>query len=79
MSKKRYHRPNPPDGATLIYGNLIQIKAEKSPDSLWPNELFKHDFEQASNACVYGLSNGCLLIIGDKPLWKHFGYEDYER
>lgn len=79
MSKKKYYRPNPPAGAVKIYENVIQIKAQKGPDSLWPNELFKHDGKESTHTHIYGLPNGCLLLIGDKPLWDMFGYEDNER
>jgi len=78
MPKKKY-KVNPPSGAVKIYENAIQIKAEKHVDSLWPKELFKHDFKKGSNVSVYGLPNGCILLIGNQPLWKWFGYEDHER
>ena len=77
MSKK--YKVNPPSDAVKIYENAIQIKAEKHTDSLWPKELFKHDFKKGSNVCVYGLPDGTILLIGNKPLWKWFGYEDDER
>lgn len=73
--KKKYYRPNPPKGAVKIYDNVIEIRAQKdAKDSLFPGDLFKHPFKGSTNVCVYGLPDGTLRIIGDKPLWKYFEY-----
>lgn len=63
------------DNSTELYNNIIAIEAEKSDDSLWPKELFRHDFKNKGRAGVYGLPDGSLLITGNKKLWKVFQYD----
>jgi len=60
----------------IIYDNILAIEAEKGDDSLWPNELFRHDFkDNKGRAKVYGLPDGSLLITGNKTLWEMFDYD----
>lgn len=70
----RYIRPNPPKGAVKIYQNVLEIRAEKGKESNWPFELFEHKFTKG--ATLYGLPDGSLLIIGNKPLHKVFEYSE---
>ena len=72
-------RKNPPAPAVEIYDTILAIEAIKGDGSLWPKEKFRHDFEKKSNAKVYGLPDGSLLIKSKKgkKLWKNFnGYRE---
>ena len=71
-----YKKPAVPKEAVRLYSNIVEIKAKKGDDSLWPDEYFKHEFKESSKAEVYGLKDGSLLIVGHKPLWKWFEYGD---
>jgi len=64
-----------------IYDNILQIKARKGEDSLWPGELFVHDFSEKSKAAIYGLENGDILIHSHsgKKLHKKFNYPSRSR
>lgn len=71
----RRNKPNPPRGAVRIYDNILAIEAVKGDDSLWPRELFRHDFKaKKGKAAIYGLPDGSILIKGNKRLWKRFNY-----
>lgn len=67
---------------TRIYDNVQQIKARKGKKSLWPNELFQHDFEEGAEILGIGTSGQYALKKGDlvirskkgKRLWKKFKY-----
>lgn len=66
---------NPPRGAVRIYDNILAIEAKKGKNSMWPNELFRHNFKaKKGKAAIYGLPDGSLLIKGKKKLWKKFNY-----
>lgn len=70
-------KKNPPAPAVEIYDTILAIEAQKGNGSLWPKEKFRHDFEKKSNAKVYGLPDGSLLIKSRKRLWKNFdGYKE---
>ena len=74
---KRLMKTNPPlpSKAVKIYDNVIEIRAQKGRGSLWPNEFFRHQFnEKKGKAGVYGLPDGSLMIKGQKRLWKNFNY-----
>jgi hypothetical protein len=74
-ARKSNKRTNPPRGAVRIYDNILAIEAEKGNDSLWPGELFRHDFKaKKGKAAIYGLPDGSILIKGNKRLWKRFNY-----
>jgi hypothetical protein len=62
-----------PKGAVLIYDDVEEIKARKGTKSNWPKDYFSHKFTKRGSK-VYGLSNGNILIVGDKPLWDIFNY-----
>jgi len=68
---------NPPSSKqTKIYDTLLEIRAKKGPNSLWPGELFKHAFSKKSKAQVLGNPDGSLTIksaVG-KKLWRRFDY-----
>ena len=68
---------NPHKGAVEIYGNILAIEAKKGKGSLWPNERFRHGFKGQSEASVYGLPDGSILIKSKKGtrLWKNFKYK----
>ena len=72
--RRKYYRPNPPKGSVKIYEDVIEIKALKGGDSYFPNEPFKHPFNQKTKVTLYGCPDGTLRLIGDKPLWKWFEY-----
>ncbi len=59
-----------------IYDVILEIKAMKGKESLWPKELFSHKFSRKSKAAIYGLSNGDILIRSSvgKKLWDVFDY-----
>ena len=63
--------------ATKIYDKILAIEAKKGKDSLWPNELFRHDFKERSHGEIWGLKDGALLIVSKsgKRLWKNFNYD----
>ncbi len=67
--------------AVKIYDSILQIKARKGDDSLWPGELFVHDFAEKSKAAIYGLENGDILIHSHsgKRLHKKFSYPSRSR
>jgi len=66
------HRKNPAE-ATEIYGDILAIEAKKGKNSLWPKELFRHDFTSKGTR-IFGLKDGSLFIKGKKRLWKKFDY-----
>jgi len=65
-----------PKGAVEIYDRILEIRAQKGPQSLWAGELFKHPF--TSKAKVYGLPDGSILIKSTcgKDLWQQFDYDN---
>jgi hypothetical protein len=64
-----------PEGAVKIYDNVHAIEAKKGRDSLWPEQNFRHDFnEKKGDAAIYGLKDGSILIKGRKRLWNNFNY-----
>ncbi len=63
---------NPPRGAVKVYDRVLAIEAKKGRRSLWPNELFRHDFK--APAAIYGMPDGSLMIRGQKNLWREFNY-----
>lgn len=67
---------NPPKGVRKIYDKVLAIEAKKGPDSLFPNESFRHDFKEKTSAEILGLPDGSLLIRSKegKRLWKNFSY-----
>lgn len=82
MAKRRtrkYYRPNPPKGSVKIYDDVIEVRALKGgPDeSIFPDEPFKHPFNAKTKVTLYGCPDGTLRLIGDKPLWKYFEYDQY--
>lgn len=56
----------------VIYDQILAIEAIKGGDSLFPLQVFRHDFD--SPAKVIGLPDGSLRICGRKRLWKNFSY-----
>jgi len=67
---------NPPAGARKIYDDVLAVEARKGRGSLFPGELFRHDFKsKKGKASIYGLPDGSLLIKGRKKLWKEFNYD----
>lgn len=66
---------NPKEEATEIYGDILAIEAKKGKRSLWPNELFRHDFKKKGSK-IFGLKDGSILIKPKKGkrLWKNFDY-----
>jgi hypothetical protein len=64
-----------PKGALLIYDDIEEIKARKGRKSNWPRGYFKHKFTLRGSK-IYGLPNGQLLIVGNKPLWDVFDYPE---
>ena len=67
---------------TKIYDCILSITAIKGKRlnlpgirPIAPTEIFEHKFSRKSHASVYGLSDGSLLIKGNKPLWKVFDYK----
>ncbi len=71
---------NPPRGAKKIYDDILEIRAKKGEESLWPGELFKHKFEpRKGKASIYGMPDGSLLVKGKKRLWKEFDYSERRR
>ncbi|MEM4360104.1 MAG: hypothetical protein QXT45_06210 [Candidatus Bilamarchaeaceae archaeon] len=64
-----------PRGAVLIYDDIEEIRARKGSGSNWPHEYFKHKFTVRGSK-IYGLPNGSLLIVGRKPLWDIFEYDE---
>ncbi|MBT9168124.1 MAG: hypothetical protein DDT19_01469 [Syntrophomonadaceae bacterium] len=77
LVSKREQIKNPPlKNMVKIYDNILSIEAEKGKDSLWPNDKFRHDFKSSKGkAKIYGLSDGSLLIKGNKKLWGNFNYK----
>ena len=75
--RSRKNCVNPHKGAVEIYGNILAIEAKKGKGSLWPNERFRHGFKGQSEASVYGLPDGSILIKSKKGtrLWKNFKYK----
>src|SRR3990167_297746 len=53
---------NPMPKMTKIYDKILAIEDVKGKDSLWPKEKFRHNFKHKSEAEVYGLEDGSLLI-----------------
>lgn len=75
--KSRELGMNPPKGAVKIYDKIEAIEAQKGKGSLWPDEYFRHDFKKdKTQASVYGMPDGSLMIKGKKPLWKNFNYPE---
>ena len=68
---------NPRKGVIEIYGNILAIEARKGKGSLWPNERFRHGFKSKSEAAIFGLPDGSILIKSKKGkrLWKNFKYK----
>lgn len=62
-----------PKGAVLIYDDIEEIRARKGRQSNWPREYFKHKFTVRGSK-IYGLPDGSLLIVGNRPLWDMFDY-----
>lgn len=58
--------PNPPPGATVIYGRCLRIEAQKTqahacdPGCARADHCYFHDFKKG--AVIYGLPNGDILI-----------------
>ena len=66
-----------PRGAILIYESDLEIRGQKSKDSLFPKDYFKHSFKKKNKVQIWGLPNGDVLIkssIG-KRLWDYFNYD----
>lgn len=72
MPRKRLSK-NPPRGAVEIYDDILEIRARKGKNSLWPGEYFKHKFTKRGSK-IYGLPDGSLLVKGKHRLWKEFTY-----
>ena len=72
---KEIDRENPPHQVEL-YDQLLEIRAKKGKNSLWPKERFRHSFKAKSKARVLGNPDGSLTIRSStgKPLWKMFDY-----
>lgn len=64
---------NPVKSAQEIYGRILAIEAQKGNMSLWPKQVFRHDFKK-SGTKIIGLPDGSLLIKGPHRLWKNFTY-----
>ena len=69
-------KKNPPN-RVKIYDTVIEIKAKKGKDSLWPNEYFVHKFKGKSKGVIYGNPDGSITIksANGTPLWKEFDYD----
>ena len=63
------------DKGIVIYDNIKAIEAEKGSDSLFPGELFRHDFTK-TKAKVIGMPDGSLVIKGNRRLHKRFNYPE---
>lgn len=79
MAKRLYlsgrGKPRVPKNAVLIYDDIEEIRARKGRMSNWPREYFKHEFKIRGSK-IYGLPDGSLLVVGKKPLWDMFEYEE---
>lgn len=58
--------------AVRIYSDIIEIRAKKGKDSLYPGQLFKHAFKKGSE--ILGNPDGSLTIRNKKGkrLWRKF-------
>jgi hypothetical protein len=71
--KKEVRRKN----SVRIYDTILEIRAKKGNDSLWPKELFKHKFSERTKAEILGNADGSLTVRSQvgKRLWKKFNYD----
>lgn len=60
-----------PRGITKIYDKTLRIEAQKGNGSHYKGEKFYHDFKGKSEASIFGLPDGSLLIKSKKGkrLW----------
>lgn len=74
LSNPKFKKAKRRKSEVKIYDNVLEIKAQKGENSLWPKENFKHKFSKKHKAGVYGQKDGSLVIRGDVPFWKTFEY-----
>jgi hypothetical protein len=57
---------------TVIYSDIIEIRAKKGKDSIYPGQFFKHTFKPGSE--IVGNPDGSITIRNKKGkrLWKEF-------
>ena len=73
--KRKGKQMDLPIGAVEIYEKVCAIEAVKGEDSEFPNEQFRHNFEEGAR--LYGLKDGSILIKSEdgKRLWGEFEYD----
>lgn len=74
----RQSNPKPAVPVELIYGRVLRVEAKKTqqhrcdPGCKKSNHCYYHDFETGTDVQAIGMSDGSVLLVGNKPIWKMF-------